>query len=452
MKRPLLVATCLLLAGGACGGGAPVQPPQTSPPAQTQGTQSMSFTELSLTSEQVREPPVLAVRDTDRDSAPITHAPVVAGDGAMARIGVDVGNTSRAPVRLPAKGWAVTRTVQIDPNLVPATLLAVSDRALVIAADRAALYSRDGERLGTYMRGGGNPILVPGKGVFLTPTPRGDIQARSLDDGRTSFLISGAFGDTHSRPFVAWEGARMLITGRKSISPIERRTRGVARPQIVLQVVELPASIKASEDYFTDAVSSRTIMRESDSVHVAISGQSVVVATDNRLYVMDMSLNVQSIVEGDFRVLSLSVDEQRRAYMATQTPGGNELWVLTLDGVRLLRMPLPPPRAGGYTPPIVGYDHTIMLPVDKRIIVISPEGRHIADYPVSENFAGAVTTADDRLLVADGSELVAFERDGRAHVLADVGDDILRTAPALLAGGTVWLASGQHLYRLEPSH
>jgi hypothetical protein len=452
MKRLLLVATCLLLAGGTCGGSAPTQTRPTSPTAQPQGTKSMSFTELSLTSEQVREPPTLAVRDAERDSAPITHAPVVAGDAAMARIGVDVGNTSRAPVRLPEKGWTIARTVQIDPNLVPTALLAVGDRALLIAADRAALYSGNGERLGTYMRGGGSPILVPGKGVFLTPTPRGDIQARSLDDGRASFLISGAFGDTHSRPFVAWEGAHMLITGRKSISPIERKTHAGARPQIVLQVMELPATIEASDDYFTGAKSTRTIMRESDSVHVAMSGQAVVVATDNRLYLLDMSLNVQSIVEGQFRVLSLSVDEQRRAYMAAQTPGGNELWVLTLDGVRLFRTPLPPPRAGGYPPPIIGYDHTIMLPVDKRIIVISPDGRHVADYPISENFAGAVTTADDRLLVADGSELVAFERDGRAHVLADVGDDILRTTPALLGDGTVWLASSQHLYRLEPSH
>jgi hypothetical protein len=410
----------------------------------------MSFTELGLFEAPAPEPPALSVRDVPA-SPPISRARADPAElGVGGRLYGDDANTSRSPGRVPAGGWRLVQSTALGGDLRPVALLAHDDRVLVLTAERGLLYTRSGERLATFIRGVGDPILVPARGLLVAQTARGDLQARSLRDGTESFLLSAAFGATHVRPFIAWRGPRVVITGIKQRAPVEDPSARGPAPQVALEQHELPASIPNTDGFFRGALASRILMREGRTLHAALQGDDVIVATDDRLYTFDRQLKPTRLVQGEFESQALSVGEGSRAYLVVGSPRGNELWSISLRGERHFRVALPPPRPGGYAPPIVGYDHHVMVPASRGIAVVAPDGRHVADYPVSDAFAGAVTTADDRLLVTDGAKLLAFERDGRSRVVVDVGDRRLRGAPVLLPDGTLWLLTDQELLRLEP--
>ncbi len=57
-------------------------------------------------------------------------------------------------------------------------------------------------------------------------------------------------------------------------------------------------------------------------------------------------------------------------------------------------------------------------------------------------------TADDRLLIAAGSELAAYRRDGLREHLMTALDDKFRTAPAAGDNGGLFIAGYRRLYRM----
>jgi hypothetical protein len=125
----------------------------------------------------------------------------------------------------------------------------------------------------------------------------------------------------------------------------------------------------------------------------------------------------------------MSLDEAGRVYLLAQTKVGLELWLGNKDGQRLLSSALPQDMRVNPTPPMVSYNHRIYILGADRVIAIAPSGKLAWVRPLKTAHAFAVVTADDQLLVSDGSELVVFDEAGKRRVLQTFADDVLATPP-----------------------
>jgi hypothetical protein len=411
----------------------------------------MKFQEMTLPARDLKEPAPKSIRDAPTPPGAAPAATQSAGDRASVRRQyIDEGRTSRLAAIVAATGWTVAIKAPLPANVRPLNLLATADRVVIHADDRYVLFSAAGAPLATGMLGGGEVILEPAAGLVVLPDTKGALAAHSLADGRRAFTVRAAFGDTHARPYLAFASRRLITTGRKVLRPIENPKLARPRPQVLVQMQELGEPIEIANGHATVKVE-RTVYRPSDKLLAAVQGTTLVVATEDRIYHMTLGLDVKAVLTGGFEPLAMSLDEARRIYLVASAGGKNWLWVLSLEGERLLARELPAPRSGGYTPPIVGYGHAIFVPVEHRILVIDPRGEHRADYQVSEAFAGAVITPDDTLLVSDGADLVRFNPAGESQVLAQFPGESLRTAPIAVGPDRLWVATDRHLYGLVPA-
>jgi hypothetical protein len=83
---------------------------------------------------------------------------------------------------------------------------------------------------------------------------------------------------------------------------------------------------------------------------------------------------------------------------------------------------------------------------------LDPAGKPLFSIPIRKAFGGATVTADDKLLVSDGPELIVFGADGVSRVLHDFAQQSLKTPPILTPQGRILVASDETLFclRVQP--
>jgi hypothetical protein len=377
----------------------------------------------------------------------IARATVARGADGCPRPFVNQQLNSRLAYPLGTGDWKIQWQEDIAAGLYPSYVLEAHDRIVVQGNDRWQLFDADGKSILTAPLGPSSVFIDSANSLFYLSDENGYIAARRLSDGGEEFVFHGYFGNDFRRTLIERNEGRMLIVS------IERQIDAHGRHQPNLSVIEvqdLGAPLKINADHILVSAKRQTnLMRDTINLHAAMRGETLVLATDQRIYFTDLALKINSVLQAEFTPLAMSIDEASRVYLLVQTKAGLELWVVTKDGKRVLSSVLPQDMRVNPTPPIVSYNHRIYILGADRVMAIAPSGRLAWVRSLKTARASAVVTADDQLLVSDGSELVVFDESGKRRVLQTFADDVLTTPPVLSSDGEILVASEHRLYCLS---
>jgi hypothetical protein len=286
--------------------------------------------------------------------------------------------------------------------------------------------------------------LDPENGLLFVSDPSGMLVAHRLSDGRKAFAVPLALGPAYDRRYAARRGTRWLVVSTETaLDP-----HATEPPEnSMVEIVDLGDPPEPDPDGFLlSAVGQGDLVRKTLRLLPALRDSTLVLATEGRVYVLDTELAIESALEGDFVPLALSLDEEARPHLVVRRAGELTLWVLTQAGERIAEATLPLELAP-IAPPVIAHSHEVLVAARDRVLAFDPDGAALWEF--RGDVAGAVVTADDRVLVATGSEVLAIETGGVCRRLAEFRGERLRTPPALADDGALYVASERTLHRLE---
>jgi hypothetical protein len=186
------------------------------------------------------------------------------------------------------------------------------------------------------------------------------------------------------------------------------------------------------------------------SIHAASQEQTLVIASRNEICLVSLDLELRGVLQADFEPLAMSLDEAGRIYLIVKDKDGMAFWLLTPQGERLMAYRFEAGAQPPLVPPAIGFDHCVYLVGDHCVIAIDNYGQLLWTHPISAEVAWLSVTADDQLLLADGTELARIDPDGARHSLYRFGE-VLHTPPLLTPDGRLIVASRRHLFLLTPA-
>jgi hypothetical protein len=389
--------------------------------------------------------PLISIQPASGGS--ISRATPTLGANACLRAFVNAQLNSRIPYPLGIDDWRIGWQQDIFAGLYPSYVLESNNRILVHGLDRWQLFADDGKSIATGRIGQSSVFIDSAHPLFYLSDENGYIAARRLSDGGEEFVFHAYFGNDFRRSLLERKERRMLIVS------IERPTdpHGRLTPNLsVIEVQDLGAPLNINADHILVSAKRQTnLMRDTINLQAALRGETLVLATDQRVYFADLDLKIDSVLQGEFTPLAMSLDEASRVYLLAQTKTEIELWLVTNDGKRLMSYVLPQDMRINPAPPIVGYNHRIYILGADRVLAISRNGSLAWVKSLKITHSSAVVTADDQLLVSDGNELIAFDEAGKRRVLHTFTDDVLTTPPVLTSSGEILVASERRLYSLS---
>lgn len=348
---------------------------------------------------------------------------------------------SRSGQKLPLGKWSVRWKGELDPA-VPLHVVEADGRFLV-QSEVWRLFDRQGGFVAK------NPVS---SAPIVTDSPNrllysidgnGYITAHNLDDGKLLFRTLPAYGEQYSRVHLARNGNRMLVVGtERDLDP-----HGEHPPtKSLVEVRDLGTPpVPDYMGFLSSAVPLGTLYIPHPHVVAASSDDTIVAARPDRVYVLDWKLAVRAALEGTFEPRSISLDEAGNIYLLTGPEGAaSTLLVLQQNGTRNFSFELPAGVVAKPIPPIVGYDHTVYLLTSNRIYAVGDNGKSRWTASVSGGIAGAVITADDYLVVTEGTEVAAYDAKGERTLLFR-GEQFL-TPPIISAWGEILVASKSSLF------
>jgi len=380
-------------------------------------------------------------------AGPIPRATPARGADGCLRPFVNQQLNSRVSRALGAEDWKILWQKDVSAGLYPSYVLESNNRILAQGVDRWELFDGDGKSISTGRIGQSAVFIDSAHSLFYLSDENGYIAARRLSDGGEEFVFHAYFGKDFRQTLIERKDHRMLIVS------IERPTdpHGGQQPNLsVIEVQDLGAPLKTNADHILISAKRQTnLMRDTINLHAALLGETLVLAADQRVYFTDLDLKINSVLQEEFTPLAMSLDEASRVYLLAQTKAGLELWLITKDGKRLMSSVLPQDMRVNPIPPIVSYNHRTYILGTDRVMAIGPSGKLAWVRPLKTTRASAVVTADDQLLVSDGSELIVFDEAGKRRVLQTFVNDVLTTPPVLSSGGEILVASERRLYCLS---
>jgi len=356
----------------------------------------------------------------------------------------NIRNNARIAQPAPGNSWHVAWTADLGAGFGSQVVLAVPGRAVVGGSASWALVGPNGRVIAHDLWLPGDLSVDQSNGLLYGKIQNGAIRASRLEDGQTEFILPALYGKEMERVLIRRVGTRMVVASSERLLDLHA-TRLPENSTIELQEIgRRPATNDVK--FVTSAKRLRALERANSHMRVVFDGQTLVMAIPNQITVLDAELTEKAIYTDEFEPLGISMDEGNRIYLLLRVGETAKLWVLTLDGQRLLTTDVPSEFAGD-VPPAVGYDHRIYLRGSKGILAVGWDGKKIWEYPGS--VAGLLITADSRVLAAVGSRLVAIDGEGKALVLADCGKP-LTAGPASDPEGGIFAASDDALFRLSP--
>lgn len=362
---------------------------------------------------------------------------------------VNAALNARVAAALPQGGaWSLRWQCELPDGFEGRHLLCGQDRIVLTGPLEWALFDRDGRYIQRGPLGHGAVVLDSANGLFYGPDPAGLLRAWKLADGTRAFGLVVAFADEFARPFLARRGRFLFVASNERQMDAHAR---VPPRRAVLELFDLGDPIQVDDEtgWLRSAVTKADLRRGDALLLAAMQGETVVLAGRDHVWHANLGLSVHTDLEGRFTPRLMSLDEAGRAYLIVEAEQRCALWVVGPDGVRLTRVELPPPLDRTEQPPIVGYDHRIHVVAGQQAAAIHPDGRLLWARPAQVGFAGAVVTADDRLVATDGAEVVAFGPSGERGVLFSFSGETLATPAIPADDGLVYVAGRSRLYCLE---
>jgi hypothetical protein len=179
----------------------------------------------------------------------------------------------------------------------------------------------------------------------------------------------------------------------------------------------------------------------------ALHRDTLVLAYREQIEFLDLHLRHLGELKAGFAPVAMSLDETGQVYLLVQAEAGRSLWIVRPTGERTVSLSLAPSTS--IRPPLVGLDHRIFLLESGRLMAIGADGRRLWERSLVGDLGGAVVTANDRVLVASGHEILSLDPEGKATVLYDFLGEGLLTPPVLTSRGDLLVASATKLYCLN---
>ena len=371
-------------------------------------------------------------------------APVLPGEGT--RLFVNDSLNSRAGYPLAAGALAAEREAPLEATLGPFFIVKAGQRILVQGV-AAQLFSFDLKPIGKITGGYGAAVLYPPNNLAYAPNAEaGTLGAFDLETGKKAYTVSLLNGYGYSREWYTRRGNRIFAASPEAmVDPHE------SVPELAtLEILQLNEPETIDEFGFINSTEQANLIRKAQHLVAASSEGAVVVAFEDHIFLLDWSLKVRIDLQGEFQPVRISMDESGLIYLAVDEKDAakrSALWVVRANGGRLVRLLLDRPAGTLIAPPIVGYDHTIYLLAKEAVTAVSPMGEALWARRAQSGFAGAVVTANHRLVLSDGPELIALDTTGQRSVMFRAADPLV-TPPLVIEGGRVLVASARNLYLL----
>lgn len=352
---------------------------------------------------------------------------------------------SRLPFALNNGGWKIKWQAELSSSFTPLAVLETKERIVVESEGIWWLFDKDGKKLqhGPFSASG----IVLDKENFYAADSTGLIVARRLSDGSDVFGLSLFFGQEYERTFMIRKGLRFLAvsTGRELDSHISD-----TKENSLIELVDLGEPVKTdSNGLLKSSKPLAHLVRKTKLLLIAMHGETIVFAAQNRIYLADMNLNITQALSGEFTPLTMSLDESGRIYLIVEEKKGRSLWLLLPTGELAMTFELPSSFGQIIAPPIIGYNHQVYIVAYNKILAVNSPGKLVWQSSVEKKISGAVITADEQLLVSAESELLAFDAKGQKRILFTVSNDNIQISPVLTSSGEILFASRKHLYCLS---
>ena len=403
-----------------------------------------TFYQASLQDVRLPPQPPVTIRD---EAAPVPPPAVRGTPRGCERPYCGPEQNSRIAFAFSRKTTAVAWKVPIPSGFRAEFVLASADRIVLDLRRAWLLLDHAGKVVQQEARAAGDIVADSNLGLLYAPTESGYLAAYNLSEGKRTFLLSLYFANDFLRSFILPLGRRLLVAS------VERQNDPHGKREPNMAVVELHEFSMPFELSDAGRLKSERrvndIKRRTATLKVAARGDTVALATDNAVYLADTDLKLQTELTSEFEPLHLSLDELSRIHMTVRRTGGEaEYWTLTPSGQRTARVPLPS-EFTPTEPPIIAFDRSVYLIDSSRVLAIDPSTQRIRWDRMLGSVAGAVTDADNALLVSAGNAIVGISTSGEPHVVFRAEGDVLTSPPSVTPSGDLIVAGERFLYLLR---
>lgn len=356
---------------------------------------------------------------------------------------------ARLPARLAAGKWTVRWRYTSDPPAPAVAVLRAGDRVLVHAGGAWVLLNRDGVLIARGASGRGALFIDAGAGIFYALTPASALEARQLSDGDLRFQNALPYSESFAWPLIAADAARLVAMANQ----LPMMSHQLRRPDTsVVQLIELGSPLVVDEFKLLQSLTRFEALQIRDpELRFAAAGDLIAAVGNNLILFLSTGLDLKAAYSADFQPVLISLDESGWLYLIVQTADGRALWIVTPEGKRVLRVPLPGDTGNLVQPPVVGYDHRIYLLTKEAVTGYSPTGERLWRTPVPGGIAGGGVTLDGMLLVTAGADIAAIDPAGKLERLYRIEGESITTPPVYTAHREVLLGTTRGVVALAPS-
>jgi hypothetical protein len=389
----------------------------------------------------------LKIRDVGESPA----APAVPGPDTyyQRRYGSSGGN-SRVTVQLPDLFWKVSWQADLGEGSHTQSLL-VGETAVVVQQEGAwRLFDRGGKPVKQGARGEGDVLLDAANGAIYLQSHLGLISIRSVATGEESYLVKCHLAEGFARTVLRREGRSIVVHSVEL--PHQDHTRSRAGEYSFLELLELGTDSKRDILGISESTRSVKNLVGHFMPSLAVATESgIVVAGPDGVLTFGPDLKPESTLQGEFFPLAMSLSGGGQVYLLLRVKeGGYALWGMTLEGERFMNVALGWNAGETAIPPILSFDDAVYLVHGDTVEAFGTDGRFLWNQFAGGTIAGAVVTANNKLLVSAGRLLTTFTRDGERRVMFELPGDSFRTPTIPTSKGELFVASDRALYCLVP--
>jgi len=348
---------------------------------------------------------------------------------------------ARIAARMPEGVWEIKWQVELPKYIRPHYLLQHGDKVIVQGEGQWQLRDlEEGREIALDNQGDSDLAFHPAFSNFCYIDGDGYVVSHQRN-GDVEHLCAVRFAEGVARLMIRRDGDTYFVYSLSYGAPPLGDGEFWAVEKIDLGDI----SKKDETNVLTDKKRLGLVLQKTDQLLCpAVHGSTSVLATNNRLYLMDDDLKITRAITGDFEPLALSLDEDGLIHVVVHKSNGDTLWVLTPEG-ELRRSVLLPPGLKEFRPPVIGFDHHIFLITSGRVLCLDGGGSVKWGDGTKNNPGGAIVTPDNLLLVSEGSSLLVFGADGERSVLATLEGETLCTPPVLTDRGELLVAGQRRL-------
>lgn len=354
----------------------------------------------------------------------------------------------RLSAPLGTAAWKIRWTANVPA--IPTSVLRISDRIL-LQASGWILLTLEGK---TISQGSSGSVAIsadPSAGLFYSVTPANYLEARSLTNGELEFQSPLLVGAAFSWPLIVRLQTRILLAGVEQ--PLgSHAPRPGTRSEIDMMEVESPLRVDVYKQILSLKRSEILHFGRANMLFAAGNDNIFAVAPDYLVFARS-GLEVDSVYQAEFRPLFISVDETGNVHLIVEAGGRRALWVVTPEGKRVIQATLAVEHQSVGLPPVIAHNHQIYVFSGSIVVAYSSAGAVRWQHPLAGTIVGASVTADDKLLVAAGSELTVLDSDGKPIGGHRFEGERLTTAPVLTRKGNaseLLIATESHVHSLVP--